>query len=69
MISGIGFGIFLIALREANGGGLLWPLAASRVGSLALAIAGGVILSRGQFVVEQRSPQDDFQRYDPQTTC
>lgn len=52
VISGIGFGIFLIALREANGGGLLWPLAASRVGSLALAIAGGLILSRGQFVVE-----------------
>ncbi|MES2220133.1 MAG: EamA family transporter, partial [Acidobacteriota bacterium] len=25
VISGIGFGIFLIALREANGGGLLWP--------------------------------------------
>jgi drug/metabolite transporter (DMT)-like permease len=52
VISGIGFGIFLIALREANSGGLLWPLAASRVGSLALAIAGGLILSRGRFVVE-----------------
>ena len=52
VISGIGFGIFLIALREANSGGLLWPLAASRVGSLALAIAGGLILSRGRFIVE-----------------
>ena len=52
VISGIGFGIFLIALREANSGGILWPLAASRVGSLALAIAGGLILSRGQFIVE-----------------
>ncbi|MFZ0517091.1 MAG: EamA family transporter [Acidobacteriaceae bacterium] len=52
VISGIGFGIFLIALREANGGGLLWPLAASRVGSLVLAIVGGLILSRGQFIVE-----------------
>jgi drug/metabolite transporter (DMT)-like permease len=52
VISGIGFGIFLIALREANGGGLLWPLAASRVGSLSLAILGGLILSRGRFVVE-----------------
>jgi drug/metabolite transporter (DMT)-like permease len=55
VISGIGFGIFLIALREANGGGLLWPLAASRVGSLALAIAGGLILSRGHFIVEPES--------------
>lgn len=52
VISGIGFGIFLIALREANSGGLLWPLAASRVGSLSLAILGGLILSRGRFVVE-----------------
>ncbi len=52
VISGVGFGIFLIALREANGGGLLWPLAASRVGSLVLAIAGGLILSRGHFIVE-----------------
>ena len=52
VISGMGFGIFLIALREANSGGLLWPLAASRVGSLTLAIAGGLILSRGRFVAE-----------------
>jgi drug/metabolite transporter (DMT)-like permease len=52
VISGIGFGIFLIGLREANSGGLLWPLAASRVGSLSLAIAGGLILSRGRFTVE-----------------
>ncbi len=56
VISGIGFGIFLIALRQANGGGLLWPLAASRVGSLVLAIAGGLILSRDQFVVEPEPP-------------
>ncbi|MGC1870914.1 MAG: DMT family transporter [Acidobacteriaceae bacterium] len=52
VISGIGFGIFLIALREANSGGLLWPLAASRVGSLSLAILGGLILSRDHFIVE-----------------
>ncbi|MDR5725839.1 MAG: hypothetical protein RB191_00060, partial [Terriglobia bacterium] len=56
VISGIGFGIFLIALRQANGGGLLWPLAASRVGSLVLAIAGGLILSRDQFIVEPEPP-------------
>jgi drug/metabolite transporter (DMT)-like permease len=52
VISGVGFGIFLIALREANGGGLLWPLAASRVGSLVLAVGGGLILSRGHFIAE-----------------
>lgn len=57
-VSGIGFGIFLIALREANGGGLLWPLAASRVGSLFLAIAGGLILSRGRFIVKPDSRID-----------
>ena len=55
VISGIGFGIFLIALREANGGGLLWPLAASRVGSLVLAVGGGLILSRGRFMAEPES--------------
>jgi drug/metabolite transporter (DMT)-like permease len=54
VISGIGFGIFLIALRQANSGGLLWPLAASRVGSLTLAIAGGLIFSRDRFTVEAR---------------
>jgi drug/metabolite transporter (DMT)-like permease len=52
VISGIGFGIFLIALREANSGGILWPLAASRIGSLFLAILGGLILSRDRFTVD-----------------
>lgn len=52
VISGIGFGIFLIALRQANSGGLMWPLAASRVGSLTLAIMGGLVFSRGRFTVE-----------------
>ncbi|MHB1673143.1 MAG: EamA family transporter [Acidobacteriaceae bacterium] len=53
VISGAGFGIFLIGLREANSGGLLWPLAASRVGSLSLAITGGLIFCRGHFTAEQ----------------
>jgi drug/metabolite transporter (DMT)-like permease len=56
VISGVGFGIFLIALREANGGGLLWPLAASRVGSLILAVGGGLILSRGHYIAEPEQP-------------
>lgn len=50
VISGMGFGTFLIFLRQANGGGLLWPLAASRVGSLLLALGGAVLFSRGRFL-------------------
>lgn len=49
ILSGFGFGAFLIFLRLANGGGLLWPLAASRIGSLAMALGGGLIVSRGSF--------------------
>jgi drug/metabolite transporter (DMT)-like permease len=52
VVSGLGFGAFLIFLRQANGGGLLWPLAASRVGSLALALGGGLLFSRHRFTVE-----------------
>ncbi len=52
VISGVGFGTFLIFLRLANSGGLLWPLAASRVGSLTLAIGGGLIFSRRRFTAE-----------------
>lgn len=50
VISGLGFGAFLIFLRQANGGGLIWPLAASRVGSLILAVGGGLIFSRRHFI-------------------
>ena len=56
VISGIGFGTFLIFLRQANGGGLLWPLAASRVGSLMLALGGALLFSRHRFVAESSSP-------------
>lgn len=62
VISGIGFGIFLIALREANGGGILWPLAASRVGSLSLAIVGGLVLSRDRFTADRDSQTDPAPR-------
>lgn len=55
VIAGAGFGIFLIALRLANGGGILWPLAASRVGSLSLAVAGGLLFSRNRFLQPQAS--------------
>jgi drug/metabolite transporter (DMT)-like permease len=65
VIAGIGFGIFLIALREANGGGILWPLAASRVGSLALAILGGLILSRDRFTADGYPRTDPAPRHRP----
>ena len=53
VISGFGFGAFLIFLRQANSGGLIWPLAASRVGSLVLAVGGGLIFSRRHFTSDQ----------------
>ncbi len=52
IISGFGFGLFLIFLQQANGGGLIWPLAASRVGSLALALGGGLLFSRHRFTAD-----------------
>lgn len=56
VISGLGFGAFLIFLRLANSGGLLWPLAASRVGSLSLALGGGLLFSRRRFIAAQAQP-------------
>ncbi len=56
VISGFGFGLFLIFLQQANSGGLIWPLAASRVGSLALALGGGLLFSRHRFTAEASRP-------------
>lgn len=53
VISGCGFGAFLIFLQQANAAGILWPLAASRVGSLTLAIGGGLLFSRKRFLAAQ----------------
>ncbi|HEY5084562.1 MAG TPA: DMT family transporter [Rhizomicrobium sp.] len=55
VVSGLGFGAFLVFLRQANGGGLIWPLASARVGSLGLAIGGGLIFSRGRFAAGEIS--------------
>jgi drug/metabolite transporter (DMT)-like permease len=52
VISGFGFGLFLIFLQQANRGGLIWPLAASRVGSLTLALGGGLLFSRHHFTAD-----------------
>lgn len=57
VISGVGFGIFFIALRQANRGGLIWPLAAARVGSLSLALGGGLLFSRNRFTVDATTPK------------
>ena len=56
IVSGGGFGVYFIALRQANVGGLLWPLAASRVTSLTLALGGGLLFSRNRFTVEPGGP-------------
>lgn len=60
VISGCGFGAFLIFLQQANKAGILWPLAASRIGSLTLAIGGGLLFSRGRLLAaatqKPRSP-------------
>ncbi|MEO7004427.1 MAG: hypothetical protein ABI064_03230, partial [Acidobacteriaceae bacterium] len=52
VIAGLGFGTFLIFIRQANGGGLVWPLAASRIGSLILAVGGGILFSRHHFIAD-----------------
>ncbi len=59
VISGLGFGAFLIFLQQANRGGLIWPLAASRVGSLGLAVGGGLLFSRDRFT---EAPNDSGRR-------
>lgn len=46
VVAGLGFGAFLIAIRQANAGGLLWPLAAARVASCSLALATGFLMDR-----------------------
>lgn len=53
IVSGVGFGIYFIALRLANSGGLIWPLAASRIGSLTMAVGGGLLFSRDRFAASK----------------
>jgi drug/metabolite transporter (DMT)-like permease len=55
VLCGIGFGLFLIFLRLANGANLVWTLAASRVGSLSMALGGGLLFSRRHLTPQ---PQD-----------
>ena len=40
VFAGCGFGIFLIAAKLANPGGLLWPLVTSKIGSLSVMAVG-----------------------------
>jgi drug/metabolite transporter (DMT)-like permease len=55
ILSGIGFGLFLVFLKLANTNGIVWPLAASRVGSLSVAVAGGLLFSRGRLTAMPRA--------------
>ena len=36
IVAGVGFGIYFVALKFANGAGIIWPLATCRMGSLSV---------------------------------
>ena len=51
MLAGVGFGFFFIALKMANGAGVVWPMATARIGSMsvcALMLLGSELRLRGQ---------------------
>ena len=48
IISGVGFGLYFVALRMASPAGVLWPLALSRCASVSIAAAGLLILRTRQ---------------------
>jgi drug/metabolite transporter (DMT)-like permease len=48
--SGAGFGVYFVALKYAAAGGLVWPMATARIGSLttcSLILVGTLLASRG----------------------
>lgn len=38
MAAGVGFGIFFVALKMANGAGVIWPMATARIGSMSVCL-------------------------------
>lgn len=60
VISGCGFGGFLIFLQQANSQDIVWPLAASRVGSLTLALGGGLLWGRRHFFSDRAAAAASF---------
>jgi drug/metabolite transporter (DMT)-like permease len=45
--SGASFGLFFLLIRNAGQSGELWPVAAARIGELALVLAAAAVLRRG----------------------
>jgi drug/metabolite transporter (DMT)-like permease len=45
ILAGVSFGIYFIGLRMANGAGILWAMAATRMGSITVTSIGLVILA------------------------
>jgi uncharacterized membrane protein len=45
--SGIGFGLFFLLIRNAGQSGELWPVAAARLGELAIVLAAAAVLRPG----------------------
>ena len=45
--SGASFGLFFLLIRNAGQSGTLWPVAAGRVGELAIVLAAAAVLRRG----------------------
>ena len=57
LISGIGFGVYFVALKYAGSTGLIWPMATARMGSLtvcSLTLLAVTLTKRGQ--IEPRLP-------------
>jgi len=48
VVSGALFGLFFLLIRNAGQSGELWPVAAARVGELAVVLAAAAVLRRGQ---------------------
>lgn len=38
MAAGVGFGFFFVALKMANGAGVIWPMATARIGSMSVCL-------------------------------
>jgi drug/metabolite transporter (DMT)-like permease len=47
MASGVSFGLFFLLIRNAGQSGELWPVAAGRIGELAVVLIAAAVLQRG----------------------
>ena len=47
VVSGAAFGVFFLLIRNAGQSGALWPVAAGRIGELAVVLIAAAVLRRG----------------------